>query len=85
MRAYHIGLKDLARWGDLGKVALAALLASVVFYGSFWIDYFGLAGVILGSAVFMALFLVFLVALRVPEVTAMLGRLRKTEAAPAKS
>lgn len=84
MRAYHISLKDLARWGDLGKVALAALLASVVFYGSFWIDYFGLAGVILGSVVFMTLFLALLVAFRVPEVAAMLGRLRKNEAAPAK-
>jgi O-antigen/teichoic acid export membrane protein len=85
MRAYNIGLKDLARWADLGKVALAALLAATVFYGSFWTDHFGLVGVILGSAVFMALFLVFLVAFRVPEITAMLGRLRKTEAAPAKS
>ena len=85
MRAYHIGLKDLARWSDLGKVALAALLAATVFYGSFWTDYFGLIGVLLGSAVFMALFLLLLVAFRVPELTAMLGRLRKTEAAPAKS
>ena len=85
MRAYNIGLKELARWGDLAKVALAALLAATIFYGSFWTDYFGLVGVLLGSAVFTALFLVLLVAFRVPEVTAMLGRLRKTEAAPAKS
>ncbi len=52
----------------MGKVALAALLASVVFIGSFWIDYFGLVGVILGSAVFMALFLALLVVFHVPEV-----------------
>ena len=85
MRAYQIGLKDLARWADLGKVAIAATIASVVFIGSFWTDHFGLAGVILGSAIFMTLFLVLLVAFRVPEVAAMLGRLRKTEAAPAKT
>ncbi len=84
MRAYNIGIKELARWRDLGKVALAAALASVVFIGSFWIDHFGLAGVVLGSALFMALFLALLVVFRVPEITAMLGRLRKTEAAPAK-
>jgi O-antigen/teichoic acid export membrane protein len=84
MRAYNITLKDLARWDDLGKVALAALLASVVFIGSFWIDYFGLAGVVLGTAVFLALFLALLVAFRVPEVAAMVGRLRKTETVPAK-
>ena len=86
LRAYNIGIGGLARWRDLGKVALAALLASIVFYGSFWLDHFGLIGVVLGSAVFMLLFIIFLVALRVPEATAMLGRLRKNrELSPAKS
>lgn len=85
MRAYHIGVQDLARWTDLGRVALAALLASVVFYGSFWIDHFGLVGVALGSAVFMALFAVLLLAFRVPEAVAMLSRLRKSETVPAKT
>jgi O-antigen/teichoic acid export membrane protein len=86
LRAYNIGIGQLARWRDLGKVALAALLASVVFYGSFWLDYFGLVGVVLGSAVFMVLFIVFLVALRVPEAVAMMGRFRKSrELSPAKS
>jgi O-antigen/teichoic acid export membrane protein len=86
LRAYDIGIKDLARWGDLGKVALAALLASVVFYGSFWIDQFGLVGVVLGSIVFMLLFVIFLLVLRVPDAVAMLGRLRKhRELSPAKS
>ena len=84
MRAYNIGIKDLARWGDLGRVALAALLASVVFYGSFWIDHFGLVGVVLGGAVFTSLFIVLLLAFRVPEAVAILGRLRKTESLPAK-
>lgn len=79
MRAYDIGVKQLARWGDLGRVALAALLASVVFYGSFWVDHFGLAGVILGSAAFMVLFVLLLAAFAVPEASAMLGRLRKID------
>jgi O-antigen/teichoic acid export membrane protein len=85
MRAYNIGLKELARWGDLGRVALAALLASAVFYGSFWTDHFGLLGVVLGSAVFMGLFLGLLLVLRIPEAVAMLARLRKTETLVAKS
>jgi len=85
MNAYEIGLKDLARWSDLGKVALAALLASAVFYGSFWLDQFGLLGVPLGALVFMMLFVALLLALRIPEATAMLGRLRKTtKLSPAK-
>lgn len=85
MRAYNIGLKDLARWRDLGRVALAALLASVVFYGAFWIDHFGLLGVVLGSTVFMTLFIGLLLAFRVPEAVAMLDRLRRTETLVAKS
>jgi O-antigen/teichoic acid export membrane protein len=85
MRAYNIGLKDLARWADMGRVALAALIASVVFYGSFWIDHFGLIGVILGTSLFMTLFVVLLFAFRVPEAIAVLGRLRKTETLAAKS
>ena len=84
MRAYNIGFKELARWGDLARVALAALVASIVFYGSFWLDHFGLVGVLLGGAVFMSLFVVLLVAFRVPEAVAMLGRLRKTESLTAK-
>ena len=78
MRAYNIGIGGLARWKDLGRVALAALLASVVFYGSFWLDTFGLAGVVLGSIVFMVLFVSLLVVLRVPEAVAMLARFRKS-------
>lgn len=85
MRAYHVGVKELARWGDLGRVALAALVASIVFYGSFWLDHFGLVGVLLGGVVFMSLFVVLLLAFRVPEAVAMVGRLRKTESLPAKS
>jgi O-antigen/teichoic acid export membrane protein len=79
LNAYQIGIKDLARWGDLGKVAIAALLASSVFYGSFWLDHFGLFGVPLGSLVFTVLFVIFLLALRIPEAVAIWGRLRKTE------
>jgi O-antigen/teichoic acid export membrane protein len=78
MRAYNIGLKDLARWSDLGRIALAALCASIVFYGTFWIDHFGLIGVVLGSSVFMALFAALLLAFRVPEAIAIVGRFRKT-------
>src|SRR5688572_5345361 len=85
LRAYNIGIGGLARWRDLGKVALAALLASIVFYGSFWLHHFGLIGVVLGSALFMVLFIVFLFAFRVPEATAMLERFRKSrELSPAK-
>jgi O-antigen/teichoic acid export membrane protein len=78
MRAYDIGIGKLARWKDLGRVALAALLASVVLYGSFWLDTLGLFGVVLGSMVFTVLFIILLVVLRVPEAVAMLARFRKS-------
>lgn len=77
LRAYNISIRELANWSDLGKVALAALGAAVIFIGSFWTDQFGIAGVVLGSIVFMAIFTGLLLVLRVPEATAVINRLRK--------
>ena len=56
--------------------------------GSFWLDAFGLIGVVLGSTVFMALFVAFMIVLKVPGAVAILGRFRRRRArqlSPAKS
>lgn len=78
MRAYQISLKELASWSDLGKVAIAAGLAAVVFYGSFWTDRFGLAGTALGAVAYLAVFTALLLLLRVPEITTLLTRVRNS-------
>lgn len=78
MRAYQISLKELASWSDLGKIAIAAGVAAVVFYGSFWTDRFGLAGMALGAVAYLAVFTALLLLLRVPEITTLLTRVRNS-------
>ena len=73
-QAYEIGIRPLANWSDLGKIAIAGLLASVVFYGSFWIDYFGLFGIPLGGIAYLAVFALLLLIFRIPEVVQLLHR-----------
>lgn len=78
MRAYQVSLRTLANWSDLAKIAIAAGVAAVVFYGSFWTDRFGPAGVMLGAAAYLIVFTALLLLLRVPEITRLLARLRNT-------
>jgi O-antigen/teichoic acid export membrane protein len=73
LRAYEIGLRDLADWPDLLKSTAAAAGAAVVLYGGFWTDSFGFAGVVVASAVYLLAFAVLLRLAGVPEV-AMLVR-----------
>lgn len=77
MRAYSIGPRHLARWSDLGKVALSALIASLTLYGSFWTDALGLFGVVIGGAIFMLVYAALLLALRVPEALALMQRIQQ--------
>lgn len=65
--AYGLRLRELANWRDLGKVALAALLASAVLYGSFWTDALGLMGAVAGGLCFVLVYATLLLVLRVPE------------------
>jgi O-antigen/teichoic acid export membrane protein len=76
MRAYDIGIKQLAEWGDLLKIGIAAALASVVLYGSFWTETMGLFGVLIAAAFYVAAFAGLLWLLRVPEMTVLLRHLR---------
>jgi O-antigen/teichoic acid export membrane protein len=68
LRAYEIGLRDLADWPDLLKSTAAAAGAAVVLYGGFWTDSFGFAGVVVASAVYLLAFAVLLRLAGVPEV-----------------
>ncbi|MFL6548528.1 MAG: oligosaccharide flippase family protein [Povalibacter sp.] len=73
-RAYGAGVRSIANWSDLTRVAIAGTLASIVFYGSFWTNYFGLFGVCLGACAYMIVFVLLLWLLRVPEITQLLQR-----------
>lgn len=77
LRAYGIGMRRLASWSELARIALAAIVASGVFYGSFWMDQFGLAGVALGTIAYCVVFLALLLVCRVPEILLLMRRLER--------
>jgi O-antigen/teichoic acid export membrane protein len=66
-RAYGISVRELASWSDLAKVPVAAALASVVLYGSFWTESFGLLSALAGALCFLLIYSALLLYLRVPE------------------
>jgi Membrane protein involved in the export of O-antigen and teichoic acid len=64
-RAYNVRTRDLARWGDLGKIVAAATAAGALLLLPVWS---GLFGVLAGSVVFALTFLGLLCLARIPEV-----------------
>lgn len=74
-KAYSVPVRALIKWGDIGKVVLAAALASITLATSFWISTLGLLGVLAASCCFMAVFVALLLLLRVPEVLLLKERL----------
>jgi len=75
-RQYRISLRTLADWHDLAKVAFACAAGSIVFVGSFWIDYFGRLGIVVGSAAFLAIVSAILVVVQLPEALRVLHGLK---------
>ncbi len=76
MRAYGIGLRALAPWGDLLKILIAAALAASVIATSLWTDMMGIVGVVLGGALYLVAFASLLALLRVREALAIVRLLR---------
>ena len=75
-KVYRTPALELFQWSDLGKVALAAVLAAVTLVGSFWTSTMGLFGAIAASCCFMALYVPLLLLLRVPEALILRDRLQ---------
>jgi O-antigen/teichoic acid export membrane protein len=75
-KAYAVPARELIKWGDLGKVALAAALASITLATSFWTSAMGLFGVVAAGCCFMAVYVLLLLLLRVPEAVQLKQRLR---------
>lgn len=71
VRAYNVRARDLARWGDLGKVVAAAAAAASLLFLPLWN---GVTGVVAGSAVFALTFLCLLRLARISEVILVLHR-----------
>jgi len=79
-RAYDTTVTQLVPWIDMFKVLAAAAVAAVILYGEFWTQHLGLFGVIIAGALYMAIYVALLAALRIPEAAMLLQKLR---AAPA--
>lgn len=75
-KAYAISARELIKWGDIGKVALAAALASITLAGSFWTSTLGLFGVLAAGCCFMAVYVPLLLLLRIPEALQLKERLQ---------
>jgi O-antigen/teichoic acid export membrane protein len=74
-KAYGIAAHELVQWSDVGKVALAAALASITLATSLWTSTMGLFGVVAASCCFMAVYVPLLLLLRVPEALILKERL----------
>ncbi len=71
MRAYGVGLREVLPLVSVTKTALAALAASAFIVSPIWTELLGFAGIILGSAAYLAAFALLLLLLRVPEALAL--------------
>jgi O-antigen/teichoic acid export membrane protein len=74
-RIYEVRPLALINWGEIGRVALAAAIASITLVGSFWTS-FGLFGVIAAGCCYMLVFAPLLLLLRVPEALLLRDRLQ---------
>jgi O-antigen/teichoic acid export membrane protein len=75
-QAYEIPPRELIKWGDVGKVALAATLAAVTLIGSFWTSYMGLIGAMAASCIYMLVYVPLLLLLRLPEALMLRDRVQ---------
>jgi O-antigen/teichoic acid export membrane protein len=73
-KACEVRARELIKWGDVGKVALAAALASVTLIGSFWTSYMGLIGAMAASCIYMLVYVPLLLVLRLPEAVLLRDR-----------
>jgi O-antigen/teichoic acid export membrane protein len=76
MRLYDIGVRELASWGDLARVAVALVPAAGVLLVPRWTELLGLLGVPLAAGAFLVTFLAALLVLRLPEAVRAARRIR---------
>lgn len=77
LQLYDVRLRDLACWGDLVRVVVAASIAAVPVYALDWYHALGIAGVGLATLAFALTFALCLRALRLPEAVRAFQRLRQ--------
>lgn len=76
-REFGVSLGGLIPWASTARVALAAVIAAAVLATSAWRDAFGAGGMALAAMVYLAVFALLLLALRVPEAQVLLAWVRR--------
>jgi O-antigen/teichoic acid export membrane protein len=76
-REYRISTRQLANWGDLLRVIVAAALASVTLVGDFWTEHLGLVGAMAAGVCYLVAYAALLFCLRVPEALLLWQGLRR--------
>jgi len=74
-KAYGVAARELVKWRDVGKVAMAAALASITLATTLWTSTMGLFGVVAAGCCFMIVYVLLLLLLRVPEALLLKERL----------
>jgi O-antigen/teichoic acid export membrane protein len=75
-KAYEVSFRQIAAWGELGKVLVAAAIAALVLYTDFWTDHLGFFGIFAGGLVFLLAFAVMLIVFGIPEMLKVLRQVR---------
>jgi len=68
---YNVSLKNLVPWRNLGKTALAAVLASPALFVGGWIDGFALVSIAVSACLYIAVFAAIVSVSRIPEALLM--------------
>ena len=76
-RVHKLSIRHLVPWWSMARTAIAAALAGLVIVDSFWTNTLGLAGIVLASAVYFAVFVGLILLMRVPEAFVLLSWVRK--------
>ena len=74
---YGVRLGDVLPWANIGRTALAALLASAVIVSPWWTQTLGVLGIVPAAATYIAVFAALLLTLRVPEAFTLLEWLKR--------
>jgi O-antigen/teichoic acid export membrane protein len=74
-RLYGVPVRQFVPWADLAKVALSAVLALLVTYGTFWTEYFHIVGVVLAAGLYSVVYAALLRLFQVREALILMERL----------
>lgn len=78
IRLYGVPLRSFIPWKSAGKVGFCAAISAAVIWSSFWVDWFGVAGVIAASVAYYAVFALMLRITGVAELDTLARRVRSS-------